>query len=269
MTTNNIDLWRAYRRSKDPVLRDQLIEADLALVKYIAARIAGRLPRHLQLDDLYSAGLLGYLAAVDDFDPDRGVAFSTYASHRVRGAIFDELRRLDWVPRGVRERMRDTQRAIDVLYQRLDRQPTDDEIARELGVEVDAYQRSLSDGVTLVSLNTAATIEDDGPVLSDALPDETASDPFLTVAEDERREILAGLIDRLPDRERQVLGLYYDEELTMREIGTVLGVTESRVSQLHSSAVHRLTVMLRRRRLGTGELVFTHAPAPTRRSVRS
>jgi RNA polymerase sigma factor for flagellar operon FliA len=266
--TSNLELWRAYRRSKDPSLRDQLIEADLALVKYIAARIAGRLPRHLQLDDLYSAGLLGYLAAVDDFDPDRGVAFATYASHRVRGAIFDELRRLDWVPRGVRERMRDTQRAIDVLYQRLDRQPTDEEIARELGVDVDAYQRSLSDGVTLVSLSSAATVDDDGPVLGDALPDETSSDPFVAVAEDERREILAALIDRLPERERQVLGLYYDEELTMREIGAVLGVTESRVSQLHSSAVQRLTVMLRRRRLGTGDLVFTHAGAQHRRGAR-
>ena len=253
--TAELELWRAYRGSKDPALRDQLIEANLALVKYVAARIASRLPKHLRLDDLYSAGLLGYLAAVDDFDPERGVAFAAYAGHRVRGAIFDELRRLDWVPRGVRERIRDTQRAMDTLIQRLDRQPTDEEIAAELGIEVSAYRNSLGDGITLVSLNSAVMADSDGPVLGDDLEDPRAADPFLTLAEEERRAVLGRLIDRLPEKERQVLALYYYEELTMREIGNVIGITESRVSQLHSSAICRLTVMLRRNRLGPNELV--------------
>jgi RNA polymerase sigma factor for flagellar operon FliA len=266
--TDGLDLWRAYRRSKDAALRDQLIEADLAVVKYVAARIAGRLPKHLHLDDLYSAGLLGYLAAVEDFDPERGVAFASYASHRVRGAIFDELRRLDWVPRGVRERMRDVQRAIDTLVQRLDRQPTDEEIAGELGIDVEAYRRSLGDGVTLVSLNSSAAADNDAPVLTDSVEDEGASDPFLAMAAEERRAILGQLIDRLPARERQVLALYYYEELTMREVGTVMGVTESRVSQLHSSAIQRLTVMLRRRRLGAGDLALSKGPAIAHRSGR-
>jgi len=267
--TASTELWRAYRRSKDPALRDQLIEADLALVKYVAARIASRLPKHLRLDDLYSAGLLGYLAAVEDFDPERGVAFTAYASHRVRGAIFDELRRLDWVPRGVRERIRDTRRAIDTLLQRLDRQPTDEEIARELGIETEAYRSSLADGVTLISLNSTALADGGGPVLTDSLEDVGAPDPFLTLALGERRAILGGMIDRLPEKERQVLALYYYEELTMREVGVVIGVTESRVSQLHSGAIQRLSVMLRRQRLGLSELVIPRGASAGHRSPRS
>jgi RNA polymerase sigma factor for flagellar operon FliA len=266
---SNLDLWQAYRRSKDQALRDQLIEADLPLVKYVAARIASRLPKHLRLDDLYSAGLLGYLAAVDDFDPERGVPFSAYATHRVRGAIFDELRRLDWVPRGVRERIRDTQRAIDSLLQRLDRHPTDEEIALEMGIDTDAYRKSLADGVTLVSLTSTASSDNEGPALTDNLEDAGAPDPFLAVAEEERREILGRVIDRLPERERQVLALYYHEELTMREVGTVLGVTESRVSQLHSSAIHRLTVLLKRQRLGMNELAISRETPGANRGMRS
>lgn len=253
---SSIELWRAYRRSKDPRLREQLVEADLAVVKYVAARIASRLPKYMRLDDLYSAGLLGYLAAVEDYDPERGVAFSSYAGHRIRGAIFDELRRLDWVPRGVRERIRDAQRAIETLSVRLDRHPTDEEIARELGIEVEAYRASLSAGVTLVSLSATGTTEGDRPALMDSLEDAGAPDPFLTLAEEERRAILGRVIDSLPERERQVLALYYYEDITMRKVGAVMGITESRVSQLHSSAILRLRVLLRRQRLGLGELAI-------------
>lgn len=266
--TASPETWRAYRRSKDPALRDQLVEADLALVKRAAARIASRLPRHLRLDDLYSAGLLGYLAAVEDYDPDRGVSFSAYAIHRVRGAIFDELRRLDWVPRGVRDRIRHTERAIDTLCQRLDRQPTDEEIAGELGVDVEVYRSGLADGVTLVSLSAPAAPDGEGAALVDYVRDSQAADPLRALAEEERREILGRLVDTLPPRERQVLALYYHEELTMREVGTVLGVTESRVSQMHSSAVHRLAVLLRRRRLGASELVLPETTSPGARSAR-
>jgi RNA polymerase sigma factor FliA len=250
--TSNLELRRAYRRSKDPALRERLVEADLALVKYLAARIASRLPKHLRLDDLFSAGLMGFLAAVEDYDPERGVSFSSYASHRIRGAIFDELRRLDWVPRGTRERMRDAQRAIDTLSRRLVRPPTDQEVAKELGIEPEAYRASLSRGITLVSLSAAGGSGTGEPSLVDSVEDATSPDPFLTLAEGERRAMLGRLMDGLPERERQVLALYYYEELTMREIGTVLGVTESRVSQLHSSAVLRLRVILRRQCIGAG-----------------
>lgn len=266
---SDIELWRAYRRSKDPALRERLVEADLALVKYLAARIASRLPKHLRLDDLFSAGLLGYLAAVDDYDPERGVTFSSYASHRIRGAIFDELRRLDWVPRGVRERMRDAQRAVDTLCMRLDRQPTDQEVAQELGIEPEAYRASLSEGMTLVSLSASGTTGVGEPTLMDSVEDVSAPDPFLALAEEERRALLGRLIDSLPERERQVLALYYYEELTMREVGTVLSVTESRVSQLHASAVLRLRVMLRRQRIGAGELTLERGQTANTQGLRS
>ena len=266
---SNIELWRAYRSSKDPGLRERLVEADLALVKYVAARIASRLPKHLRLDDLYSAGLLGFLAAVDDYDPERGVTFSSYASHRIRGAIFDELRRLDWVPRGVRERIRDAQRAIDRLTGQLDRHPTDEEIARELGIEVEAYRALLGAGVTLVSLSATGATDGDQPALMDSLEDASILDPFLTLAEEERRAILERVIDAVPGRERQVLALYYYEELTMREVGAVMGITESRVSQLHSSAILHLRVALRRQRLGPGELAIPRGGTPGERGRRS
>jgi RNA polymerase sigma factor FliA len=243
--TSNLELRRAYRRSKDPALRERLVEADLALVKYLAARIASRLPKHLRLDDLFSAGLMGFLAAVEDYDPERGVSFSSYASHRIRGAIFDELRRLDWVPRSTRERMRNAQRAIDTLSRRLVRPPTDQEVAKELGIETEAYRASLGKAITIVSLSAAGGSNTGEPSLMDSVEDATSPDPFLTLAERERRAMLARLMDSLPKRERQVLALYYYEELTMREVGTALRVTESRVSQLHTSAVLRLRVMLR------------------------
>jgi len=253
-----LEPWRLYRRTKDPALREQLIEADLVVVKYVAVRIANRLPRHLRLDDLHSAGLLGYLAAVEDFDPDRGVQFAAYASRRVRGAIFDELRRLDWVPRGARERMRDAERAIDTLMQRLDRHPTSEEIAQEMGISVEAYRSALADGVTLVSLS-AAVADADGPTLIDTLADAAAPDPLRVLAETERRDILGRIIDGLPERERQVLALYYYEELTMREAGEVMGITESRVSQIHSSAILRVRGALRRQRLAASELMISRA----------
>jgi len=242
---SSLELWRAYRRSKDPALRERLVEADLALVKYLAARIASRLPKHLRLDDLFSAGLMGFLAAVDDYDPERGVSFSSYASHRIRGAIFDELRRLDWVPRSTRERMRNAQRAIDTLSRRLVRPPTDQEVAKELGIETEAYRARFSKAITLVSLSAAGGSDTGEPSLMDSVEDATSPDPFFTLAERERRAMLARLMDGLPERERQVLALYYYEDLTMREVGTALRVTESRVSQLHTSAVLRLRVMLR------------------------
>jgi RNA polymerase sigma factor for flagellar operon FliA len=252
---SDLELWRAYRESRDPGLRDRLIDQHLIVVKHVAARIAGRLPSHLRLDDLYSAGLLGFLDAVEDYDPARGVEFDAYAKPRIRGAIFDELRRLDCVPRRVRRRIRDAERAIAVLRQRLDREPTDEDIAAEMGIDVDGYHRLLGEGVTLLSLDAPSTRQNgEGLAPIDALPDPTNTDPLLTLETGERRRLLASMIERLPDRERTALALYYYEELTMQEVGKAMGVTESRVSQLHSSAVLRLRVALRRQRLGPAEL---------------
>jgi RNA polymerase sigma factor for flagellar operon FliA len=253
-------LWRDYRRTRLPALRDELVERHLGLVKYAAAWVAGRLPRHLGLDDLYAAGLVGFLAAVEDYDPDRGVAFSGYATPRIRGAIFDELRRLDCVPRRVRRRLRDLQRAVATLTQRLDRDPTEEEIARHLQIDVDEYRRLLGEGLTLTSLDALA---DDarGSTHADALEDTTVSNPLSRLEANDVRRRLGQLIDRLPPRDRQVLALYYYEELTMHEIGRVLGVTESRVSQIHSAALVRLRVALGRQRLRAADFAAGRRPA--------
>lgn len=241
------ELWRAYRRTRDPALRDALAERHLGLVKSVVARLAGRLPSHLGADDLYSAGLLGFLGALEDYDPDRGVEFATYAAPRIRGAIFDELRRLDWVPRGVRKLIRRTERAMEVLAQELGRAPTEEEVARELGLDVAVFRRFLGEGITLVSLQASGPAGGDEAGRLDWLEDADTPDPFVTLADKERRELLGELIDALPPRERQVLALYYCEELTMQEVGRIMGVTESRVSQIHASAILRLRAALRHR----------------------
>jgi RNA polymerase sigma factor for flagellar operon FliA len=252
-------LWREYRRTRSREVRDRLVEHHVVLVKYVAARVAGRLPSHLQMDDLYSAGLLGFLGAIEDYDPDLGVEFSIYAEPRIRGAIFDELRRLDWVPRGVRRRIRDAERAIDLLTTRLGRQPTEEEMAVELKITLAAYRELLGAGVTVISLDAPASGDEEGPAPIDGLEDHLSPSPFQTLAAKEGRQRLARLIDELPERERQVLALYYYEELTMREVGEVLGVTESRVSQLHSGAILRLRTAIRRHRLEMGEPVAAGA----------
>jgi RNA polymerase sigma factor FliA len=243
--SDDINDWREYRRTREPALRDRLIEKHLVLVKYAAARVAGRLPGHFRLDDLYSAGLVGFLAAVEDFDPERNVEFGAYASQRIRGAILDELRRLDVVPRRVRRLGREAARAIGVLTQRLGRQPLDEEIAGEMGIEVTVYRRLLTEGVTLLSLDADVSGEQGGAPV-DAIEDPSVPDPFATLEAKERQAVVARFVERLPERERQVLALYYHEELTMQEVGSVLGITESRVSQIHSSAILRLQAAVRR-----------------------
>ncbi len=250
--TAEIDLWREYRRTREPKLRDALIERHLALVKYTAMWIAGRLPSHLRVDDLYSAGMLGFLDAVEHYDPERGVSFSAYAGPRIRGAILDDLRRLDCVPRRVRRLIREAERTIESLMHRLGRAPGEEEIASELGMEVGEYRDLLVHAATLLSLN-APVDGDHGSAPIDLLEDH-GPNPLSSLETDERRALLGRLIERLPMRERQVLALYYQEDLTMQEVGRVLGLTESRISQIHSSAILRLRTAMRRRRLRPGAL---------------
>lgn len=254
----DLELWLSYRHSRDSSVRDRLVEKHLALVKHAAARIASRLPSHVRMDDLFSAGLLGFLRAIEDYDPERGVEFAAYASPRIRGAIFDELRRLDWVPRGVRRKLREAERAIEALAQGLRRVPTDDEVAREIGMDVEQYRRMLGEGGALVSLDAPRSHEDGVPPI-DSVDDQDSPSPFLLLEARERRALLARMIERLPQKEQQVLALYYYEELTMQEIGRALGVSESRVSQLHTSAVLHLRAALRRARVGAAEIALSSA----------
>ena len=215
------------------------------LVKYVAGRTSSGLPAHVEESDLISYGLGGLISAIERFDPSREIKFETYAITRIRGAIIDELRTLDWVPRSVRARAREIERANMKLEARFQRAPTDEEMATELEIGVDDFQDSLlqisnSTIVALDELWGGTDVGGDQVSLLDTLPDRAAPDPQLLIDESELRERVSDAIAALPEREKLVIALYYYENLTLREIGEVLGVTESRISQLHTKAVLRL-----------------------------
>jgi len=242
------DLWQQYRRTGDAGLRDRLILTYAPLVKYVAGRLASGLPAHVDDDDLVSYGLLGLIGAIERYDPDRDVKFETYAITRIKGSIIDELRALDWVPRSVRSRARDIERTIAELESRLGRAPSDEEIAGRLGLSQDELDESLSDisRTSIAALDELWTVSAGGDQISliDTIEDAQGKDPISALASTEMREAIGEAISGLPEREKLVITLYYYEELTLREIGEVLGVTESRISQLHTKAVLRLKARL-------------------------
>jgi RNA polymerase sigma factor FliA len=237
-------LWRQFKRTGAKGDRDRLILTYAPLVKYVAGRLGSGLPAHVDEGDLVSYGLLGLISAIERYDPDRDIKFETYAIVRIRGSIIDELRALDWVPRSVRSRAREIERAIAELESKLGRAPTDDEIAGKIGISEEELEESLTD----ISRSSIAALDElwsggpDGDQVSllDTLEDTSGTRPSDALDETEIRETLADAIARLPEREKLVITLYYYEELTLREIGEVLSVTESRVSQLHTKAVLRL-----------------------------
>jgi RNA polymerase sigma factor FliA len=207
--------------------------------------MASGLPAHVEESDLISYGLIGLINAIERFEPEREIKFETYAVTRIKGAIIDELRSLDWVPRSVRARARDIERANSKLEHRLQRAPTDEEMAAELQVTVEEFQGSLLEisNSTIVALDEPWAVSDssgDEVSLLDTIQDPNAEDPTQVVDASELKDRIADAIARLPEREKLVIALYYYENLTLREIGEVLGVTESRVSQLHTKAVLRL-----------------------------
>jgi RNA polymerase sigma factor for flagellar operon FliA len=223
------------------------------LVKYVAGRMSSGLPAHVEEADLISYGLGGLISAIERFDTSREIKFETYAITRIRGAIIDELRNLDWVPRSVRARAREIERANMKLEARLQRAPTDEEMAAELDMSIGEFQDSLLQisNSTIVALDELWNVSDatgDQVSLLDTLADRDAPDPQQLVDESELRDRIADAIAALPEREKLVVALYYYENLTLREIGEVLGVTESRISQLHTKAVLRLRSKL------TGEI---------------
>jgi len=242
---DSLSLWQEYRRSKEQELRDRLILTYAPLVKFVAGRVGASLPAHVDEQDLVSYGLLGLIGAIERFDPGREIKFETYAIARIKGQIIDELRAMDWVPRSVRARARDIERAIAELEKKLERAPTDEEISKELGLSEDELNESLTDisRSSIAALDELWTISSSGGdqvALIDTIEDTEAPLPQAALDETETREALAESIAALPEREKIVITLYYYEELTLREIGDVLGVTESRVSQLHTKAILRL-----------------------------
>jgi RNA polymerase sigma factor for flagellar operon FliA len=230
--------------------RNSLTESHLPLVKFTADRLAAKLPPMVDRDDLMGAGMLGLLDAVDKFDPSRGVLFKTYAEMRVRGAMLDSLRTLDWAPRSMRRQGRAVDAAYVELEQTLNRPAREEEVAAKLGMPLADFRRLVNDisGLTITALEQADE-ESVSPTMRVAV--DPAQTPLARYERAELRESLARAIDHLPKRDREVVALYYLEELSMKEIGSVLGVTESRVSQIHSQAVLRLRSALSH--LGTQE----------------
>ena len=237
-------LWTDYKDSGRRDLRDRLILRYSPLVKYVAGRVAVGLPQNVDQADLVSYGIFGLIDAIEKFDLDRGYKFETYAIARIKGAILDELRSIDWVPRSVRAKARQLEKAYGKLEADLHRTPTDEELAEELGMTEDQLQQTLGQisFVGLVALDemlSAGGDRGESVTLGDTIAD-ASEGPVAAYEVEEMRQILAEAINRMGDREKIVLTLYYYEGLTLAEIGQVLGVTESRVCQIHTKAVLQL-----------------------------
>lgn len=242
MTTLMKALWQRYRRDGDAAAREELLSRYLGLVRHCAREIANRTGGLVEVDDLVSAGTIGLVKALESFDLDRGLAFSTYAMPRIRGAILDELRAIDWIPRSVRAKGRHLQNAVAMLERTLARPPQPAEVAAAMGIAIEAYWRLREEvsGGTLVSLDRVDGSAERGTPLLDILSDPDASAPDDVVTKAEGIHLLRQAIGDLPDRERTVLALYYFENLNLRQIAQVLHVTESRISQIRTQAIKGL-----------------------------
>ena len=236
-------LWADYKLGRSRELRDKLIIQYSPLVKYVAGRVGVGLPRNVEQSDLVSFGVFGLIDAIEKFDPARGYKFETYAIARIKGAILDELRSIDWVPRSVRSKARSLERAMAKLESVHHRAPTDEEVAAEMGVSPQQLQTTLSQisfvGVAALDEMLSGGERGESVTLADTVAD-TGEGPMGVYEVEEMRQILAESINRMPEREKIVLTLYYYEGLTLAEIGRVLGVTESRVCQIHTKAVLQL-----------------------------
>lgn len=224
------------------------VEQNLSLVKHIVSRLAMTLPAHVDLQDVYSSGLVGLLQAVRNYDPEAGSSFESYARVRIKGAIFDELRRMDWVPRSIHEKARKVQMVMERLEQTNGRIPTEAEVAKALDLTPSEYEDLLSEirPATFVCLDSAAGTDDDKEVMTHELvADEVHEAPDFSADRRELANIVAERLERLPEMQRKVLALYYFEDLRLREIAEVLGVTESRICQIHSQAITSIKTFLK------------------------
>lgn len=241
----------AYAAQSSDAQREKQLMEYLPLVKYIAGRIAIGLPKSVELDDLINAGVVGLIEAHNNFDPSKGVKFESYASMRIRGAILDELRAIDWAPRSTRAKSREVERAISALENRLGRSPNEQEIAENLDMSLGELYKLLDDlsSTTLLSLDelTYGSDDDKQVPLVDTLQSPDRSDALTDLEREEMRNLLVESIGLLSDQERLVIALYYYEELTLKEIGQVMELSESRVSQIHTKSVLSLRAKLRMR----------------------
>lgn len=230
--------------------RDSLIIEYSPLIKHIASRIAVRLPPHIERDDLISAGVIGLIDAIEKYDPSKETKFRTYAEIRIKGAILDELRSLDWVPRTIRQKANNLSNVYAELEQELGRAADDEEVANHLGISMEEFYETLrnSSGVSLLSLEDLGGKSSDGEKrdLLECLAGTKEGDPETLAKIGEIKKVIAKAIDELPEKERLLVSLYYYEDLNMKEIGKVMGITESRVSQIHTKATLRLKGKLKR-----------------------
>jgi RNA polymerase sigma factor for flagellar operon FliA len=239
-------LWASFKASGEPAARERLILHYSPLVKYVAGRVGAGLPRSVDQNDLASYGLFGLIDAIDKFELERGFKFETYAINRIKGAILDELRALDWVPRSVRSRARRIESSIADLEHQLQRPPTEQELAFALEMEVEDLQGALAEiGRSGIGALDDMVGSDSQTSVGDMLADPSGVSPEAAFQAEETREGLVDAINKLPERERLVVTLYYYEGMTLSEIGAVLGVTESRVCQIHAK-----TMMSLRNRIG-------------------
>ncbi len=239
------NLWKEFKETGSKIAKDKLLVEYAHLVKYISQRLAVNLPQSVDRNDLVSSGIMGLIRAVETFEPERGFKFETYAGHKIRGAILDELRALDWVPRSVRQKSRDLQKTFAKLENDLGRAPYDDEVCEELGISLSEYEELLAEvtPTTIISLEeTRPDRESDSKEIRiiDQIEDPGSNNPLKELGYAEVKEILKESISSLPEKEKLVVALYHYEELTLKEIGAVLDLTESRVSQIHSKAILKL-----------------------------
>ncbi len=242
------ELWREYKKTKSVAIRDRLIRQYMPLVKWVAGRVSTGMPDSVEFDDLVGFGQFGLLDAINKFDIDKGVKFKTYATTRIRGAIFDELRELDWVPRSVRQKSREIEDAIVELEAKLGRTASDSEIAQSMNMTETEYQSAVMkvSGTSILSLNDVWYSGDDSEHISigDSIEAPSSLNPDVIVEREEIRKLIIQAINELPHNEKMVIVLYYHEDLSFKEIGQVLNVSESRISQLHSKANLRLRAKL-------------------------
>ncbi|MDR1588375.1 MAG: RNA polymerase sigma factor WhiG [Treponema sp.] len=248
------ELWLRYRKNRDPKIRETFIKQYAPLVKYVAGKVAVGMPHNVEFDDLVECGVFGLMDAIEKYDPDKNVKFKTYAVTRIRGAIFDELRQIDWVPRSVRQKTREIETVISGLEAQLGRTATDQEIAAALGMNEAEYLKTVQkiSGTSILSLNDVwfSGDENDKVSIGDSIESPSSLNPDVMAEKDEIRRVIVEAINELPEKEKKILILYYYEDLTLKDIGRVLEVTESRVSQLHTKAILRLRAKLTNIRKG-------------------
>jgi len=223
------ELWQEYKRTKDPMIREELILMHASIVKYVAGRVAISMPPHVDFEDLLSYGILGLMDAIEKFDPNQGTKFRTYASTRIRGAIIDEIRHLDWVPRTLRQKAKALEDVYASLEYKLERSATDKEVAEAMNISMDELFKLIQEAstTTLVSLEDVWYLKDDSDevTIMDMVESSPEKGPDVLAEKEDIRNILVDAIDKLPEREREIIALYYYDKLTLKEIGKVLNVT--------------------------------------------